>query len=168
MSIITLPPGQWVTMNGSHVFIAAGSHERVAGGPTQAGFKPSDKIQRAMEAHKGGSLAAQRIADKQEEIVSKGIGIPRTKDNSAFDCRNAKTGVELKTMVESANGKITMSKAALARKMAEAQHDKLRTFTVVADRRGGNTTYYYKEGLGSFRVGSMTPATLSEIRGIVR
>ena len=51
-------------MNGSHVFIAAGSHERVAGGPIQAEFKPSDKIQRAMEAHKGGSLAAQRIADK--------------------------------------------------------------------------------------------------------
>ena len=100
--------------------------------------------------------------------MSRALGVPRTADNSAFDCRNDKVGIELKTMIESKNGKITMNKAALARKLAEAKKDNLKMFTVVADKRGGSTSYYYREGVGSFRVGSMTPVSLSELRSIVR
>lgn len=172
MPTVVLPLGHWTTINGTHVFIAndgrmldAGGNE-IQRGPVK--FAPSERMKRAMESHKGGSLQAQRVADEQERIVSNAIGIPRTKDNSAFDCRNGKTGVELKTMQESANGKITMSKTALARKMAEASRDKLKTFTVVADKRGGSTKYYYKEGLGSFRVGSMTPVKLGDLKGILK
>ena len=138
------------------------------GGGVAVVFQPSEKMQRAMEAYKGGGLEAQRIADKQEGIMSRALGVPRTADNSAFDCRNDKVGIELKTMIESKNGKITMNKAALARKLAEAKKDNLKMFTVVADKRGGSTSYYYREGVGSFRVGSMTPVSLSELRSIVR
>jgi hypothetical protein len=133
-------------------------------------FEPSAKMLRAMKAQNYCGVQKQRIADEQERIVAKSIGVPRTRDNSAFDMRNDDVGIELKTMQDSKNGRITMSKAALGRKLGEAKDDDLRTFTVVADKRsgGGGTRYYIKEGLGSFHIGSMTPTTLAEIRGMVR
>jgi 2'-5' RNA ligase len=134
------------------------------------GFKPSEKMVRAMASQNRCGAEKQRIADEQEGKVSRAVGIPRTKNNSAFDLRNDKVGVELKTMVDSKNGKITMSKDALARKINEAQKDKIKMFTVVADKRsgGGGTRYYYSRGVGSFRLGSMTPVTLSELKGKLR
>lgn len=171
----------WVTINGSPVLIGADGEPK-SGNPkvlaalreqrgskgTAAEFKPSDRMQRAMKAYVAANAAEQRAADEQEAKVSRALGIPRTADNSAFDLRNDKIGIELKTMLKSKNGKITMNKAALARKMAEAKSAKLKVFTVVADKRGGQASYYISKGVGSFRVSSMTPTTLAEIRGMVR
>jgi hypothetical protein len=53
---------------------------------------------RAMKAQNYCGVEKQRIADEQERIISKSIGIPRTRDNSAFDMRNDDVGIELKTM----------------------------------------------------------------------
>ena len=133
-------------------------------------FKPSARMQRALESRVPCGVEKQRIADEQERLVSKAVGIPRTKDNSAFDMRNDEVGLELKCMQDSRNGKITMSKTALGRKLAESQAEGLKTYTIVADKRsgGGGTRYYIKSGLGSFHVSNMTPTTLSEIRSMVR
>jgi hypothetical protein len=60
-----------------------------------------------------------------------------------------------------------MSKAALSRKLGEAQAEGLKTFTVVADARGGATKYYVSNKLGSIRLGSMVRATLPEIKEMV-
>jgi hypothetical protein len=147
--------------------VAGGGEWTTIGGGPITDLVPSEKMKTALRAQVHCGVEKQTIADEQERITSKGIGIPRTKDNSAFDFRNKKTGVELKTMVDSRNGKITMSKAALGRKMAEAKSEHLKTYTVVADKRSGGTQYYVKEGLGSFRVGSMTRATLPQIRAMV-
>lgn len=60
-------------------------------------------------------------------------------------------------------------KAALSRKLGEAQAEGLKVFTVVADMRGrSNATYYVREGVGSFRLGSMTKVTLSQLKDKVR
>jgi hypothetical protein len=132
-------------------------------------FAPSEKMRIAMENHRGGSLEAQRIADQQERIISKALGLPRTPDNSPFDLRSAKIGVECKTMVESKNGKVTMNKDAIGRKVADAKGPPpLKYYTVVADKRGGSTQYYYKAGVGSFNVSAMTKTNLTELRGILR
>ena len=92
-------------------------------------------------------------------MLSNAIGVPRTRDNSAFDLRNDEVGIEIKTLVGGKNEKITMSKTALARKLAEQQAEGLKAYTVVVDRRArgmeGKATYYYREGLGSFRLSSM-------------
>jgi HK97 family phage portal protein len=146
----------WVTINGTHIFIG---HD--------AG-KLTGKQQLAIASHKGGGRAAQDAAEKSEMKVAKALGIPRTKDNSPFDLRNDDVGIEVKTMVEGTNDKVTMSKAALGRKLAEAQAEGLKTFTVVADARKGTTKYYVSSKLGSIRLGSMTPATLAEIKDVVR
>ena len=50
-----------------------------------------------------------------------------------------------------------------------SMYDELKTFTVVADLRGRtNAQYYVTNRLGSLRIGSMTKATLGEIRDMVR
>jgi hypothetical protein len=167
----------WVTVNGNRVLIGANG-EIKAGHPLGGGAKDkvvgevSDRIRRAIESHVGTGQHEQAIADKSEEVLSKALGVPRTANNSAFDLRNDDVGIEVKTLVNGKNEKITMSKEALGRKLAEQRADGIKAFTVVVDRRAGGmegkATYYYKQGLGSFRLGSMTKTTLSELKGIVR
>lgn len=64
--------------------------------------------------------------------------------------------------------KITMSKTALGRKIAEQRADGIKAYTVVVDRRTGgltgNATYYVREGLGSFRLGSMEKISLAALK----
>lgn len=131
-------------------------------------FKPSAKMLRAIQARVPCGVEKQRVADQQEAVISRALGLTRTGDNSAFDLLKGRVGVEVKTMVDSRNGKITMSSSALARKNKEARRDRLRTYTIVADKRAGKTQYYASKGLGSFRVGSMTPVTISELREFVK
>ena len=72
-------------------------------------------------------------------------------------------------MVDGTNDKITMSKEALGRKLAEASADDLKTYTVVCDMRGrGSAKYYVSERLGSLRLGGMTPISLADLRTMVR
>lgn len=135
----------------------AASHERMA---------------RAVKSQVRTAQHEQLIADKSEKVLSTAIGIPRTKNNSAFDLRNDEVGIEVKTLVNGKNEKITMSKAALGRKLAEQQADGIRGYTVVVDRRSGGlngqATYYIKQGFGSFRLGSMEKTTLSQIKERVK
>lgn len=165
--------GEWVTIHGQHVLINS-KGEIIRGNPKlvaeQQGmeFRPSARMMRAMANHAGGDLKAQRAADEQERIVSRALGLPRTRDNSAFDLNNGKIAVELKTMLSSKNGKITMSHAALARKNDEIKSARLKAYTVVADKRAGATKYYYAKGVGSFRVSSMTPVAIGELKGMLR
>jgi hypothetical protein len=171
--------GRWVTISGVHVFISEDG--TILKGPKSFIGKKPDDIGHMIRVNKAKSSAVrtgykeQLIADRSEAVLSRAIGIPRTRDNSAFDLRNDDTGVEVKTLVNGTHGsqaKITMSKAALGRKLAEQRAAGLKGYTVVCDRRAGGLTgaarYYYKEGFGSFRLHSMTPATLSELKEIVR
>jgi HK97 family phage portal protein len=145
----------WVTINGTPVFI----------GTSEGNLSAKQKA--AIASRKPCGKDKQDIAEKSEAKVSKALGLPRTKDNSAFDLRNDDVGVEIKTMVDGKSDKITMSKAALSRKLGEAQAEGLKTFTVVADARGGATKYYVSNKLGSIRLGSMVRATLPEIKEMV-
>lgn len=131
-------------------------------------FQASAKMQRALESRVPCGVEKQRAADVQEGIISRALGIKRTKNNSAFDLQNDKVGVEIKTMIDSKNGKITMSREAMNRKMAEAKKNNISMHTVVADKRGGKTTYYHAPGVGSFRVSSMTQVSLGELKGVIR
>lgn len=139
-----------------------------SGGGTRA--KGNARVERARKSCVLIKAKEQKVADKAEQKLSDALGVPRTRNNSAFDLRNDDVGVEVKTLLVGANEKITMNKTALARKVAEQRDDDLRGYTVVADMRGGRerAAYYYKEGFGSFRLGSMTKVSLSELKGIIR
>lgn len=155
----------WVTSNGRHILIGADGKPK---DPTA--FKQnSAKVETARRSMVITDKAVQDIADKTEAKLSQAIGIPRTKNNSAFDLRNDDVGIEVKTMVTGKNDKITMSKHALGRKVAEAQAEGLKTFTVVADMRNRSSArYYVSEKLGSLRIGSMTPVSISQLKAMVK
>jgi len=132
----------------------------------------SDKALRAQQAYVSANFEEQKIADEQERIVANALGLPRTPDNDTWDLHSPShsVGVELKTMIKQTNDKITMSKSALARKTDFIEHagTGFRAFTVVADKRGGATRYYVREGVGSFRLGTMQQVNLSQLKEIVR
>lgn len=131
--------------------------------------KASDRVERARKSAVLIGTKEQRQAEGVEAKLAKAIGVPQTKDNSAMDLKSDDVGIECKCLLSNANDKITMSKSALSRKVAEQRDEGFRGYTVVADLRGrSNAQYYYREGFGSFRLGSMTKVTLSELKGIVR
>ena len=156
--------GSWVTVNGQHILIGADG-KPVGGNPRVFGRSVSAKVDRARKNAVLTGKHEQDIADRVEAKVSKALGVPRTENNSAFDLRNDDIGIEVKTMVTGKNDKITMGKTALGRKVAEAQAEGIKTYTVVADMRGRSSAkYYFSDRLGSLRLGTMTPMTLSEIK----
>jgi phosphohistidine phosphatase len=134
---------EWVTINGQHIDIGA---------PLEA----LSKSDLAKLAYGGGTKAEQDIAEQTENELAAATGMPKSSDNKPFDLQSRKYGVEVKTMVSNTNDKITMNKAARMRKEAEAKASKLKTCTVVVDKRGDTPKYFIKAGFGSFRVGSMT------------
>ena len=136
----------WVTIDGHPLFI---------------GGEDSTKAEIARKNYVPANGKEQRIADEAEKELAKGLGLDRTPDNSPFDLKTGKVAVEVKTLISNKNDKITMSKDARARKLTEAAGPpKLRTYTVVADKRTpGATKYYYSGGVGSFRLGSMQQAS---------
>ena len=152
--------GEWRMIHGHPVLIGGGEEAK------------NDRVERAKKSQVRTGQREQLIADRSEKVLSEAIGVPRTRDNSAFDLRNDDVGIEVKTLVNGKNEKITMSKAALGRKIAEQRADEIKAYTVVVDRRtgglSGKASYYIREGLGSFRLGSMTPTTLSEIKEMVK
>ena len=145
--------GEWVTIHG-HPVLIGGSSE--------------DRAERARKSQVLCKKEAQAIAEHSEQVLANSLGMGRTSDNSPFDLRTDSTGVEVKTLVNQKNDKITMSKAAIGRKLAEQRADDIQIHTVVADRRkvgiGGKATYYYHEGVGSFRLGSMEKVSISELK----
>lgn len=158
----------WVTINGQRIPIGADG-KPVGGNPRAFGRNVSSKVDRARQSAVLCGKHEQDIADKSEAKLSKALGIPRTKNNSAFDLRSDDIGIEVKTMITGHNDKITMSKTALGRKMAEAHAEELKTFTVVADMRGRSAAkYYVSEKLGSIRLGSMTPVSLDQLKEMVK
>ena len=152
--VLLLEDGEWVTMaGGQHIMIGGKDSDRVARARASQNFCRADK---------------QRIADKSEARLAEALGVPQTPDNAPFDLRNDDIGIEVKTLIDQKNDKITMSKAALGRKLAEMRAEGIKPFTVVRDLRSGTAKYYVSDRLGSLRLGSMQSASLSEIRAMVR
>lgn len=104
--------------------------------------------------------AEQDKADKGEAFVRNSLkDAVRTANNKPFDIltRDGKHGIEVKTLTIGANEKITMKREAMERKYKYANDHGMRLHTVVVDMRGGKSVkgIYYKEGVGSFRLGGM-------------
>ena len=104
-------------------------------------------------------------------MITKAINGLATMDNSPFDVIvRGKFGIEVKTLVDQTNDKITMHPESLARKVASAKKLGLTsTFTVAVDVRTGTPQIYYKSGLGSFRLSTMTALkSISQLRQVIR
>jgi hypothetical protein len=107
-------------------------------------------------------------------MVKNAVGGVSSPNNKPFDVmtRDGKHAIEVKTLVDQKNDKITMSSRALGRKNAYAYKFGVSPHTVVLDMRGSKdgqpVAVYHKSGVGSFRIGSMTPVKggLAGLKGL--
>jgi hypothetical protein len=115
---------------------------------------------RASETFKPSTQAKQLLAAKSEVSVAKMLRAARTRNNAAMDTilkRHGLHGIEVKTLIDNKNDKITMHPSSLLRKLEWAKANKASLHTVVVDRRGTKPRLFYRAGVGSFRLRSLTP-----------
>jgi hypothetical protein len=129
----------------------------------------SAKSKLAVASHVPMSQEIRQLADATSDKIGKLIGGKSTLDNAPMDIMvGNKHGVEVKTLISQKNDKITMHPESLSRKQMFATKNKLQGHTVVVDLRGKVPVYYYAEGFGSFRVGSMTKVTAADLKRIFK
>lgn len=129
------------------------------------GRKDRTKSARARATYKPATKEIQAKADKSEEKLAKALGGERTKNNAPFDIMvGSKVAVEVKTIIDNKNDKITMHPESRMRKEKEAAEKKLVMFTVAVDIRGGSPKYYVKDGVGAFRLYKMDQLSLSGLK----
>jgi len=128
---------------------------------------------RALRTHKPATREKQRWAKANEEKLANSLSGTALDDNEPMDILlksgGKEHGIELKTLLDNANDKITMHPDALARKRAWMAERTNRTIhTVAMDDRNVFATgkfkhqfsghqMYYKRGAGAFRIKSMIP-----------
>jgi hypothetical protein len=130
-----------------------------------------DRAARARATFKPATREKHAIADRMEKALAHGISGKRTADNEAFDVIRGKYAIEVKTVIDAKNNKITMHPSSRNRKLDFAKSKKMEAHTVVIDRREGKAIYYHKSGVGSYRFGSsgtMTKVSMDKLRGLFR
>lgn len=157
--------GEWITVQGQHILVGDDGEVKSGNPLLVAAFpRASTKSEIARRHYSPAKADVQREADRTERSLAKALGANRTPNNSPFDLKVGRWGLEVKTFTHTKNGKVTMNKEARARKISEARKEKLKVGTVVADKRQGQTKYYFTRGVGSFRLGSLQPMTLAELK----
>ena len=167
--------------DGAHIAIAAYNPDqpRVPAGQPGGGQFAGDtsgggssvaraRVERALRTHKPATARKQRWADRSEKDIVRMLGGERTGDNDAVDvvvrAGGKVAGVEVKTILDNGNDKITMHPDSRVRKEAWARSNHATIHTVVIDDRNrfgssgwsGNRLYYAR-GVGAFRLTAMTP-----------
>jgi hypothetical protein len=122
------------------------------------------KRARALASYKPSTKAKRRVSEQSEADVAKAIRGKQLGDNEPADVTKGKHAVEVKTIVDGNNDKITMHPESLARKMKQ----KATWHTVVVDARGTGKSYYYKKGLGSFRIANMDKVSLKDLAKLIK
>ena len=129
--------------------------------------EPSERAKRAMASHKSSTKEKQKVAKANEHDAARQLGGLSFPDNEPLDVHlqvgRTLHGIEMKTMLDNGNDKITMHPESRRRKEAWATEGRRKLHTVVLDDRDtfGNKQQhsghriYYAEGVGAFRIGSM-------------
>lgn len=137
------------------------------GGSGEGGGEPSVKVTRARASYKPSTAAKRRVSEKYESNVADMIGGHNLSDNEPADVVKGKNAIEVKTIVEGKHDKITMHPDSLARKVSYARKNKVKWHTVVIDARGDKPVYYYRKGVGSFRLNTMKPIDPKELKDLI-
>ena len=118
------------------------------------------RIDAATLNYKPATGAKQELARASEVMVVKQLRAQHSGGQRPVDVivrSGTRTmGVEVKTMVDNKNNKITMHPESYARKIAWAHSHHASLHTIVIDKRGGTTQQYYRKGIGSFRMVGLT------------
>jgi len=133
-----------------------------AGGSAAGGG--STRSSRAKRTHKPSTKEKQQRAESEQARLAKLIRGTNTDDNDAFDVLGSGWAVEVKTIMDNNNNKITMHPKSRRRKESYAEEHGVTKHTVVIDVRGSKRSYYHKAGVGAYRLSSMSRISVSEIR----
>lgn len=131
----------------------------------------SPRAQRALATYVPVTSAKYQLAKRSERAVAKALNGVTTSDNAPFDVIvGGKIGVEVKTIIEGQHDKITVHPDSLKEKAQEMKRLGLqRAYTVVADHRAQPQTWYAREGVGSFRLGTFDQMmSVSELKKAVK
>lgn len=132
------------------------------------GSTSTSREERASASHVPMTKERRGIATKHENKVATTIGGTKSDDNKPFDIVKGRFAIEVKTIISGKHPKVTLHPESLARKEKEAKANNYKTSVVAIDARGASPVYYWKEGLGSFRLSSMTKVTSSELKAKYR
>lgn len=154
--------GVWRTVRGRRVFIREGET------PTQA-IKRSIAVrtERSLKSYNPATKEKQEQAAKYEETVAKLINGKNLDDHEPFDVIKGQHAVEVKTIISGKNPKITLHPDSLERKNKFLRKEKMTGHTVVIDARGPKPVYYYRSGVGSFRLDNMQTVKPAELKGLI-
>ena len=131
-------------------------HPRDAGGKfSDSGPGDGSRADRARSTYKPATQEKQHLGEKEEGKIAALIGGKNLDDNEPADVIKGRHAVEVKTLIDQKNDKITMHPDSLARKLKFGRKEKMQWHTVAIDARGDTPSYYYRKGVGSFRLGSM-------------
>ena len=135
------------------------------GGPGSGRHPYGQKVKDATRTHKPVTAEKLALAAAAERLVQSIVGGTGTDDNLPVDVTVGKNGIEVKSLIDNGNNKITMHPDSLARKTAWAKENKSALHTVVVDTKSGKM--YYRAGVGSFRIGTMQQVSAPELRALV-
>jgi len=122
------------------------------------------KSQLATRTYKPSTVEKQRKGEAEQLLLAKAIKGVNTDDNQPFDIIKGKNGIEVKTIQDNNNDKITVHPESRIRKEKEAKKLNLDMHTVAIDTRARHRVYYYKAGVGAFRISSMQRVSLSQLK----
>ena len=137
--------------------------------------RTASRAAKALATHKPATAHKQRLADEAEKRVARMTGGERTGDNLPVDhvikSKAGKVfGVEVKSVSENRNDKLTMHPESLARKVTWGHANHASLHTVVVDLRGKLPRVLYRKGVGSFRLANLTTvrdaAHLRQLMGV--
>lgn len=127
---------------------------------------------RALLTYKPSTQRKQQIAASSEKHITRILSAERTRNNAAMDTilktNRRLHGIEVKTLIDNKNDKITMHPESRARKVHWAAVHNAVLHTVVVDARGKRRQIFYRAGVGSFRLAALQPVTSSQLRSIIR
>ena len=123
------------------------------------GAKEKARQQRALDSHVPTNFGNILVSAKNQEALAKALGAESIGGQSPFDVIDTKNkmGIEVKTLVNQKNDKLTQHPASWRRKVKEAKKLGLKNIVTVAfdNRKGKGGQIYYRLGVGSFDLHTM-------------
>ena len=145
---------------------------------------PVTRVARALQTYKPSTKEKQDLGDTRQRDVAKMLGFKVSEDNKPMDVLGENkfgkhTAIEVKTLCDQKNSKLTMHPDARERKLKYGRKNKANLFTIAVDDRdtfnGGQhkdlysgNKFYIRKGVGSFEIKTMTPVSKAELKAIVR
>ena len=144
-------------------------HEQESHGNWADGSADDSRESRAKRSYVKIDAKKRAKATEHERSVAKyvnGVDLP---DNEPFDVIvGKKHAIEVKAIIDGKNPKITMHPESLKRKTSFLRRRGMEGHTIVIDARGERPAYYYKAGVGSFRLSGMEKISASQIRSYIQ